>query len=137
MTIKDSIKKILEVRGMKQSDLARQAGLPNTSVQNILSEVTKDPKITMMLAITRALNITVYDLVGYENITAEHKLFYKKIILEVEAAAQSRNITLTEDQKKTAVNELYQFAIQKAGDDDKSALIIDSTYLDFLLQSSS
>lgn len=136
ITIKDNIRKFLEIRGLKQADLARKAELPISSIQNIYSDVTKDPKITMLLAITRALNISIYDLVGYGNIAAEHKEFYKNIILEVEQKAATEHITLTESKKKMIVNELYQFAKQKAGDNEKALLNIDSTYLEMLLQSS-
>jgi transcriptional regulator with XRE-family HTH domain len=134
--ITENIRKILEKKGWKQVDLANSINRPASSIQNIYSDITKDPKITLLLAISRGLNVSIYDLVGYENIDAEHKEFYKKIIIEVKNTAKNLAIELDEEKKSMVVNELYQLAKQEAGADKKAELIIDGTYLHFLLNSS-
>lgn len=132
--ISQNIKRILDKRKMKQTDLARAANIPVSTIYNIMDGVSKSPRIDVLLAMAKALSVSIYDLIGYENSGGADKEFYKRIILEVEKIAVSKNITLNLNQKESYVNELYQFAKQKAEENGNVELTIDYTYLDWLLK---
>ena len=137
LVIKQNIKKYLDARSWKQIDLAREAGIPVSTIQNIYSDRTNDPKITTLMAISEALNVSLYDLIGYKNISAQHKAFFQSVILTVEQHAKDQELLLTETQRAGIVHDVYQFALKKVGTDKNAPLVIDMTYLEMLLKSSS
>lgn len=132
--ISQNIKRLLDDRKMKQTDLARAANIPVSTIYNIMDGVSKSPRIDVLLAMAKALSVSIYDLVGYESSGGADKEFYKRIILEVEKTAASKNIPLSSSQKEDYVNELYQFAKQKAEESGSAGFAIDYTYLDWLLK---
>ena len=136
MDITENIKKIIENEKVSQADLARKAGIPAMSIYNIFSGQTKDPKFSVVIAIARALGRSMYDFVGYIDIPAEHMVFYEDIILTTEKEAENQHITLNYEKKTFVANALYRFAIRKMEETSKQELLLDMTYLQWLLRSS-
>lgn len=90
--------------GLTSAELAEKAGIPKTTLDKILSGVTKDPKLETLKAIARVLGLTLDDfddnnkineISGYDdlitvytrskkNLSQEEKIRLARIILEDE-----------------------------------------------------
>lgn len=67
MNVDDSFRANLEVemlaRGMNPASLSRAAGLNARAVTDILSGVSRSPKISTAYSLAKALNLTIEDLI--------------------------------------------------------------------------
>ena len=134
MNISVNLRRLIEERGMRQADLARASNLSMTTIQNIIDGRSDKPRIDLLLAIADALGVSLYDIIGYKDTGNVNKEFYKKIILTVEKSLRDKNLTVSESERSRYVNELYQFAKEKAVHSQDKELTIDLLYLELLLK---
>jgi len=57
----DKIEEYKKKLGLTSAELAEKAGIPKTTLDKILSGVTKDPKLETLKAIARVLGLTLDD----------------------------------------------------------------------------
>jgi transcriptional regulator with XRE-family HTH domain len=67
----DKIEEYKRKLGLTSAELAEKAGVPKTTLDKILSGVTKDPKLETLKAIARALGLTLDDFDDYNKKTEE------------------------------------------------------------------
>lgn len=60
------INEAMEKRDMTQADLARKSGLTTANIAYIVNGKTKDPRISSVIAIAKALDVTLSYLLGVE-----------------------------------------------------------------------
>ena len=65
-TIGERIQNALEVREMTQADLARMTGMSQAVISQIVSGKTKDPHFSLVVAIAKALDVSLNYLAGYK-----------------------------------------------------------------------
>lgn len=62
-TLAEKIQKRMDELDMTQADLARKTGLTTANVAYIVNGKTKDPRLSSVIAIAQALNVSLDDLV--------------------------------------------------------------------------
>jgi len=65
------ITKLMSEIGIKESELARQAGLPQTTVNRLLIGDTSDPRANTLKPIAKFFGVTVGQILGEESISSE------------------------------------------------------------------
>lgn len=63
--IADRILAAMDMREMTQADLARKSGLTTSNIAYLVNGKTKDPRISSIIAIAKALDVSLNYLVGY------------------------------------------------------------------------
>ncbi len=63
-TLAERILTAMDERDMTQADLARKTGLTTSNVAYIVNGKTKDPRLSSVIAIAQALNVSLNYLVG-------------------------------------------------------------------------
>lgn len=63
-TLAERIQKAMDERDMTQADLARKTGLTTSNIAYIVNGKTKDPRLSSVIAISKALNVSLAYLVG-------------------------------------------------------------------------
>ena len=71
MTIGERIKKLREIRGMTQEDLARAAGYTDRTSISKIESGKADPKQRSLVRLAAALNVRPSDLLATDNVTEE------------------------------------------------------------------
>lgn len=71
------INQILEDEGMTWQQLAEKAGVPMETMRNIYYGKVRDPKVSTMLALSRALDVSVNYIMGESLFTDEEKALIK------------------------------------------------------------
>lgn len=64
MTLAERLRSAIEARGVKQSWLAAEAGIPEETLSRIVTGVTANPKVETLAKIARVLGETVSALIG-------------------------------------------------------------------------
>lgn len=64
-TLATRIQKRMDELGMTQADLARKTGLTTANVAYIVNGKTKDPRLSSVVVIAKALGMSLDELVGY------------------------------------------------------------------------
>lgn len=64
-TLAMRIQKKMDELGMTQADLARKTGLTTANVAYIVNGKTKDPRLSSVVVIAKALCMSLDELVGY------------------------------------------------------------------------
>lgn len=64
MDLATRLRELLDQRGLTQSRVAELAGIPNETMNRIVKGTTKDPRVSTMLKIARALGVTLGSLAG-------------------------------------------------------------------------
>lgn len=67
-----NIQKLMDARGLRESELARQIQLPQTTVNHILKGITDNPRIDTVLRIATFFNVTVDSLLGLRELPKQH-----------------------------------------------------------------
>ena len=62
----ERIQLVMNERGMTQADLARKTGMTTSNIAYIVNGKTKDPRLSSVVSIARALNVSLSYLVGKE-----------------------------------------------------------------------
>ena len=65
-TLGERIQNALDVRGMTQADLARKTGMSTGLIAQIVSGRTKDPHFMNVVKISRALDVSLDYLAGWD-----------------------------------------------------------------------
>ena len=65
------INEAMEKRDMTQADLARKSGLTTANIAYLVNGKTKDPRLSSVIAIAKALDVSLNYLVGKEAWTDE------------------------------------------------------------------
>lgn len=65
-TFAERVQHALEVREMTQADLARLTGMSQAVISQIVSGKTKDPHFSRVVAIAKALDVSLNYLAGYK-----------------------------------------------------------------------
>lgn len=79
------IRKLMVKRNLKEADLARQIGLPQTTVNRLLLHEKSDPRINTLMPIAHFFGVTLGQLVGLEPITDSSLLDVDSFIMPVVA----------------------------------------------------
>ena len=66
--LSERIQAALAARGMKQADLARETGLSTALIAQITTGQTSNPQFRHVVAISKALDVTLDYLAGYEEL---------------------------------------------------------------------
>lgn len=77
------IRKLMVKRGLKEADLARQIGLPQTTVNRLLLHEKSDPRINTLIPIAHFFGVSLGQLVGLEPITDASLLDVDSFIMPV------------------------------------------------------
>lgn len=64
----DVMKRRMNETGIGNKDLSLKSGVPLRTVNNILGEITTNPTIDNLIAITRALGLTVDDVIDDDKV---------------------------------------------------------------------
>ncbi len=62
------IRRLMQLRGLKEADLARQVQLPQTTVNRILTQDRADPRLSTLIPIAQFLGLTLGQVAGLEPI---------------------------------------------------------------------
>jgi SOS-response transcriptional repressor LexA/DNA-binding phage protein len=62
------IRRLMQLRGLKEADLARQVQLPQTTVNRILTQDRADPRLSTLIPIAQFLGLTLGQIAGLEPI---------------------------------------------------------------------
>lgn len=62
------IRRLMQMRGLKEADLARQVQLPQTTVNRILTQDRSDPRLSTLIPIAQFLGLTLGQIAGLEPI---------------------------------------------------------------------
>ena len=65
-TFAERVRHALEVREMSQADLARLTGMSQAVISQIVNGKTKDPHFSRVVAIAKALDVSLNYLAGYK-----------------------------------------------------------------------
>lgn len=63
-TLAERIQYAMDKRGMTQADLARATGIGTSNIAHIVTGKTKDPRVSNVLKIARALGVSLDYLAG-------------------------------------------------------------------------
>ena len=63
-TLAERIQFVMDKRGMTQADLARATGIGTSNIAHIVTGKTKDPQLSNVLKIAKALDVTLDYLAG-------------------------------------------------------------------------
>src|SRR5438552_4066834 len=64
--VSETIKKAMELARISEAELARMTKLPQATINKILHQLTKDPRLSTMVLIAEALNVSITQLAGIE-----------------------------------------------------------------------
>jgi putative transcriptional regulator len=67
MPLKERLRELRKAADLTQQDLAVKSGLTLSAVVQLESGKIKDPRMTTLLALARALNVTLDELVSQED----------------------------------------------------------------------
>lgn len=121
------LKQKMEQEGITAYALEKRAGLKPSAVNNIIYGKSKNPSITVLKAISRALNCTVADLIGEE---PDHQIdsgestlhssgdftnheLYIISLLTFSSILKKRQIRLSKEKIINCVDEIYLFSVKK------------------------
>jgi len=65
-TLSERIQYAMDKRGITQADLARATGMTSSNIAYIVSGKTKDPRLSNVIAIAKALDVSLSYLAGYK-----------------------------------------------------------------------
>lgn len=68
LKINHIIRRLMQLRGLKEADLARQVQLPQTTVNRILTQDRADPRLSTLIPIAQFLGLTLGQVAGLEPI---------------------------------------------------------------------
>lgn len=128
------IKQKMLQESLSAYSLERRAGLKSNAVHNILSGRSKNPSISIVQAVAKALNCTVSELIGEEQIYSDNlisantktpvipsKLFqnhklYTKSLSHFSALLNKETLWLSRETVMNYVDEIYLYSLKKGGD---------------------
>ncbi len=87
--------------GLTSAELAEQAGIPKTTLDKILSGVTKDPKLETLKAIARVLGLTLDDFDDNIKIESEEPTYE-----DIKSLVARNGKYLTPEQKQDIIKAL-------------------------------
>jgi transcriptional regulator with XRE-family HTH domain len=92
----DKIEEYKKKLGLTSAELAERAGIPKTTLDKILSGVTKDPKLETLKAIARVLGLTLDDFDDTESNKPEEPTYDD---LQYLIARNGKNLSTEEKMK--------------------------------------
>lgn len=66
--VKEALRRLMEIKQMKAKPLAKKAGLGETAVRDYLERETSDVKVGTLRKLARALDVSIEDLLGVEQV---------------------------------------------------------------------
>lgn len=63
-TFAERVNKIMDERGMSQADLARKTGMTTSNIAYLVGGKTKDPRLSSVIALAKALDVPLSYLAG-------------------------------------------------------------------------
>lgn len=141
-----SIKQKMLQESLSAYSLERRAGLKSNAVHNILSGRSKNPSISIVQAVAKALNCTVSELIGEEQMHSNnlidsktktslispelfqnHKLYIKSLF-HFSSLLNKEALWLAKETVMNYIDEIYLYSLKKG--EDK----IDAHFADWLLE---
>jgi transcriptional regulator with XRE-family HTH domain len=127
MKIVSRMRKKMQEEGLSAYALEKRAGLKPSVVHNILQGRSKNPAISTLHSVAKALNCTVSDLIGEEApslslpqqdsvsspIFIHNNELYINCLAYLCSFLKKRKIFLDRDQVLNYVNEIYAFSLKK------------------------
>jgi len=121
--VSETIKKAMELGDISEAELARTTKLPQATINKILHRLTKDPRLSTIVVIAEALNVSITQLAGIDPLprNAEERQRSQKNFIPViewtDALAYSSDVDYPCHFKKwlavdTEQNENRYFALQ-------------------------
>ncbi len=140
------IKHKLEQEGLSAYALEKRAGLKPSAVNNIIYGKSKNPSISVLKAISKALNCTVADLIGEETYppqanqiattsisipqdTFQNHELYTNCLLTFCSALKKRKLWLSKELILNCVDEIYLFSTKKGLKN-----IVDHHFVDWMIE---
>lgn len=105
MTLEE-IKSYLKVNKITYKELAEKSGVPESTLKNLFSGVTKNPRISTMQAIERALGLNNHAAAIYNNEITEEHLQALGFDMEAIGSLSEEDLQLIRSTLKTLVSEL-------------------------------
>lgn len=118
MCLSNRLRDFMEKQRLSSPALARMAGVPESTIKNILQGKSKNPEYRTLGPIAKALGVSLHQLTG-ESIegegapTHEEIALFKECIDVVSDLEQAKNYTLSFEQKKFIARELFHYAQEK------------------------
>jgi transcriptional regulator with XRE-family HTH domain len=63
-TFAERVNRIMDERGMSQADLARKTGMTTSNIAYLVGGKTKDPRLSSVIALAKALDVPLSYLAG-------------------------------------------------------------------------
>lgn len=100
----DKIEEYKKKLGLTSAELAERAGIPKTTLDKILSGVTKDPKLETLKAIARVLGLSLDDFDDKQ--PAKEKKEYEPTYEDIQSLIARKGKDLTLEQKQDIIKTL-------------------------------
>src|SRR3990167_4732459 len=72
--IKESLAALMKAKGIRESELARETGIPQPTLNRLLIGSTSNPTISTVEALTKFFGVTMEQLLGREPITSKRSV---------------------------------------------------------------
>lgn len=66
MNVNERIKDLMESRNLGQNEIARRSGVPQPTIKRIIDGESRDPRLSNLVKISQALNVSLAELLGLE-----------------------------------------------------------------------
>lgn len=100
----DKIEEYKKKLGLTSAELAERAGIPKTTLDKILSGVTKDPKLETLKAIARVLGLSLDDFDDKIELTDPKE--YEPTYEDIQSLIARNGKALTLEQKQNIIRTL-------------------------------
>ena len=102
----DKIEEYKKKLGLTSAELAERAGIPKTTLDKILSGVTKDPKLETLKAIARVLGLSLDDFDDRESTDKANTKEYEPTYEDIQSLIARNGKNLTLEQKQDIIRTL-------------------------------
>ncbi len=102
----DKIEEYKKKLGLTSAELAERAGIPKTTLDKILSGVTKDPKLETLKAIARVLGLSLDDFDDRESTDKAKTKDYEPTYEDIQSLIARNGKNLTLEQKQDIIRTL-------------------------------
>ena len=97
MNIGDNIRQIRNKRGLKQANVEKEAGLPNSALSKIENGL-RDPKVCDLFALAKVLDVSALDILTYpvHYVPEQSENCRVRAVIELDIADEERLSVLKE-----------------------------------------
>ena len=117
--IASNLKSILKKKDLSAHALEKLAGLKTSAIHNILQGKSKNPTMHTLLAISKALNCSIEQLINHTEIIVGsnhsdlwHGALYASATLLVNKLLHERQLQVTKQEALSFIDEVYLYSLQ-------------------------